>query len=245
MHDDKSPIRRWPHRLIAALAGCFLSAFVVVLQIPAGREAIGIANSIYRFIDSTVPALGVTAIWISFVLIVGGVLATWRLSRGPNEGMAKMMTEGSAVLTVALGVLVALVASLNVPTPLNVAPRSKHHHRSDHHRHRRHTPAQRTSAGSSTSAAGGASSAKPASSPASAPTSAESSPSPSQSSGGGAAPPPSSGGSSSTSGGGGGNTVTLNKTNSQNAQTGNAEGSEATSGPATNNNTESTNISIG
>jgi hypothetical protein len=230
------PTRRWPRRLIATLTGCLLSAVAVAVQIPAVREAIGIANSIYRLIDSTVPSLGVASLWIGFGLIVGGVVATWRSQR-INGSMTKMMTEGSAVLTAALGVLVALVGSFNQPTSLHVTPPTgKHHHTTHHHRHP--APAKHSSGGSST--AGGS----PHTTTTTTPTST-SAPAPAPAPAPSPSPSPSSGGSSSTSGGGGGNTVTINKSTNQTSETGNAEGPNATSGPATDNNNESTNISIG
>jgi hypothetical protein len=223
--------RRWPLRLIEAAPSCLFSAIFVAVQIPAVREAIGIANTINRFINSTVPSLGMAANWLGFALIVGGVVATWQAHRKLKDGTTKMTAEGSAVLTIALGVLVAVVSTFNHPAPPNKPPGSYEarvaKHRRTARRHRHHAPAHHpSSSGTSTP-----------SSPSPAPTSSTPTPAPSS--------PPSAGGSSTTSGGGGGNTVTINKSTEQNATTGNAEGPGATSGPATNNNNESTNISIG
>lgn len=240
MQNQEPPTRRWPFRLIAAAPGCLVSAIFVATQIPAVREAIGIAKTTYGFINSTVPSLGVAAIWIGFVLLVGGVVATWWSHRSIKDATTKMMAVGSAVLAVALGVLVAVVSTFNHPgAPSTTIPPTylgsivTHHHQSPR-RYHHHTPAHHPSTGGSKPA--GTATPSPAPSTPSVPAPA---PAPS---------PPSGGGSSSSSGGTGGNgaTVTVNKNNHQEATSGAAEGSGATSGPATNNNNEGpVSISVG
>jgi hypothetical protein len=236
MQNQEPPQRRWSRRLIVATSGCLFSAVFVAIQIPAVREAVGAAKTIYRFINSTVPSLGVAAIWIGFVLVVGGVVAAWRFHRVLKEGTTKMVAVGSAVLVMAVGGLVAVVSTLSQPgPPSSTAPPSYvasvgRHHRSPRHHHH-HTPANRPSSGGS-KATGTPSPAPPNPTPAPAPA---------------PSPQPSGGGSSSSGGSGGnGNNVTVNKNHSQTATSGNAEGPGATSGPATNNNNEGpVNISIG
>jgi hypothetical protein len=238
--NQEHPKRRWPLRLIAAAPGCLFSAIFVAIQIPAVREAVGIAKATYRFINSTVPSLGVAAIWIGFVLIVSGVVAAWRFHRALKEGTIKMMAVGSAVLAVALGGLVAAVSTLNPPsaaTSSYEANTGSHHRRPRPHHHHHPTPAKHSSSGGSK-----ATRTPPPASPSSTPT-----PTPTPAPAPAPNPPPSGGGSSSSSGSGGNsNNVTVNKKNEQTATSGNAEGPGATSGPATNNNNEGpTNISIG
>lgn len=234
MQTQEHPKRRWPLRLIAAAPSCLISAILVAAQIPAVREAIGVAKTIYRFVNSTIPSFGVGAIWLGFVLLVAGVTAAWWFRRSLKDETTRMMAVGSAVLVVALGALVAVVSTLNQPGSLGPkSPRYEanagKHHRSTRH-HRRRTPARRPSNN------GNNTTSTPTPAPAPTPT-----PTPTPS-------PPASGGGSSSSGGSGGNgnTVTIEKNNHQEATTGNAEGPGATSGPATNNNNEGpVNISIG
>lgn len=228
--------RRWPLRLIAAAPGCLVSAIFVAIQIPAVREAIGIAKTIYGFINSTVPSLGVAGIWIGFVLVVGGVIAAWRLHRTLKEGTTKTAAVGSAVLAVVLGSLVAVISTLSQPgqssstTPPSYEASIGRHHRSPRHHH--HALTKRPSSGGS-KARGTPSPAPPNPTSAPAPTPAPS-------------PQPSGGGSSSSGGSGGnGNNVTVNKTNTPTVTSGDATGPNATSGPATSNNNEAVNISIG
>jgi hypothetical protein len=228
--------RRWPLRLLAAVPGLLVSAIVVATEIPAVREAIGIASTIYRFINSTVPSFGVAAIWVGFALFVGGAAAAWWFHRSIKEETIKVMAVGSAVLAVALGGLVAVVSTFNqhgLPTAGHnyTAAVTKHHHASHHRRH--HRPAAHTPS------SGGSKPASPASStPSSPPTTPSTTPAPSS------APAPA--GSASGDSGGNNNTITVEKDNHQEATTGTAEGSGATSGPATNNNNEGpVNITVG
>jgi hypothetical protein len=221
------PHRRWPLRLVAAIPSCLVSAILVAAQIPAVREAVGIANSVYRLTNSTIPTLGIAAIWVGFLLIVGGVIATWQSHRAIKDGTTRQLAEGSGVLATALGCLVAVIVTLGqAPVAKIAAPEYEanvpKHHRRAHHRHH----AQHSSTGNGAAKAPAPAAGKAAPAPAS-------------------SPQPSPSGGSSTSGGGGGNTVTLNKTTNLTSTTGNADGPGATSGPATNNNSESTNISIG
>ncbi len=240
MPTHEHPKRRWPLRLIAAAPGCLFSAIFVATQIPAVREAFGIAKTTYEFLNSTVPSLGVAAIWIGFLLIVGGVIAAWRFYRTLKEGTIKMMAVGSAVLAVALGGLVAAISTLNQPsagTSGYTANAGKHH--STHHQRQHHhpPPAKHSSSGGS----------KATAAPSPAPTNSTPTPAPAPAPAPASSPSPSGGGSSSSSGSGGnGNKVTVTKSNEQTATSGNAEGTNATSGPATNTNNEApTNISIG
>jgi hypothetical protein len=235
--------RRWPFRLIMAIGGCLFSAIFVATQIPAVRETVGIAKTIYGFINSTVPSLGVAAIWIGFVLIGGGVIAAWQFHRTLQDGTIKMMAVGSAVLAVALGGLVAAISTLNQPSAAtsNYTASTGIHHRSTRRRHRHHpTPAKHSSSGGS----------KATTAPSPAPTNSTPAPASQNPTPAPAPSPPPSGGGSSASGGSGSNgndnKVTVTKSNEQTATTGNAEGTDATSGPATNTNNEApTNISIG
>jgi hypothetical protein len=220
--------RRWMRRLITAVSACLFSAVVVAIQIPAARDAIGIAKTIYHFTDSTVPSLGVAAVWIGVVLLVGGAATAIWLHRILREGTGQTIAVGSAGLAVMLGLLIAVVSSLNQPTPIR-GPSSytasvTKHHKTTHRRHHNRKHSSPTSP-------------KPAVAPAPAPAPANPAPSPA----------PSSGASSSSGGSGGnGNTVTVNKNTHQSVETGKAEGPNATSGSGTNNNTEGpVNISIG
>jgi hypothetical protein len=228
----RHPTRRWPRRLIAAIASCLVGAIIAAGQIPAVRETIGIAKTVYCFIDATVPSLGVAALWLSFLLLVGGVLAGRWFRRSIKEEATRRTAVGSAVIAVALGGVLAVVATVNQPvlsperTPPPYEAKVGKHHWSHGRHHHRDTAAR--SGGSKTT-----STPLPAprtdSAPALAPSSA---PSASSSSSGGS--------------GGNGNTITLNKNNHQKATSGSAEGSGATSGPATNNNNEGpVNIAIG
>lgn len=218
--------------------GELFSAIFVAIQIPAVREAVGIAKTTYRFISSTVPSFGVAAIWIGFVLIVGGVVAAWRFHRAFKEGTIKMMAVGSAVLVVALGGLVAAVSTLNQPSAATSSYEANTGSQHRSHRHHHHpTPAKHSSSGGS----------KTTGAPPPTPVPPNSTPTPTPSPAPAPNPPPSGGGSSSSGGSSGnGNSVIVSKHKEQTATSGNAEGPGATSGPATNNDNEGpTNISIG
>lgn len=236
MQTQEHSTRRWPLRLLATAPGCLISAIFVATQIPAVREAIGIIQTIYRFINSTVPSFGVAAIWVGFVLLVGGAVAAWWFHRSIKEETVKMMAVGSAVLAVALGGLVAIVATFNQHSP-STASRSytaivtKHHPAARHRRRRRPVSHAPSSGGSKPAAPAGSTSSAPAATP-------STTPAPSS------APAPA--GSASGDSGGNNNKITVEKDNHQEATSGNAEGSNATSGSATNNNNEGpVNITIG
>jgi hypothetical protein len=220
--------RRWPLRLIAAAPSCLVSAIFVATQIPAVREAIGITKTIYRFINSTVPSLGIAAIWAGFALLVGGVVAAWWFRRSIKEDTAKMMAVGSAVLAVALGGLVAVVSTLNQPSVPAAgtyhAETPTTHHRVVHHHHRRRPDSHRPpSGGTKPASSTGSTPSIPASTP-------PSTPAPSSS--------PAPAGSASGDSGGNNNTVTVEKNNHQTATSGNATGENAKSGEAKNENNE-------
>lgn len=214
------PSARRLFRLVAIIGGWIASVVAVATHFTTPSEALEFAETVYRFVNSTIPTLGVAGIWLGFLVLVGGVTAAWSYSRSRHE--KKTMAVGSAVLVMVLGGFIATVASLDQPIPkptpaeAKANPTGKHHH----HKGKRHKPSKPSGQpGSPTPAPTTAP-------PASAPTPAS---------------PPSGG--SSTSGGGGGNKVTIIEKNEQNARSGDATGASAKSGEATNNNSK--NISIG
>jgi hypothetical protein len=230
------------HRLIAAISGCLFSAVFVSVQIPAVRETVGAAKTLYGFIDSTVPSLGVGAIWIGFVLLLVGAACAWQMHRVLKEGTPKMVAVGSAMLVMAVGGLVAVVSTLNQHSPLAAPPEhyvagvtSKHHRNSRRHHSSHHATTRPSSSGSKPA---------PTASPTpSAPTSPPSTNTPSATPTPSSSPAPSN---SSSGSGGDNNTITVNKNNHQIATSGSATGENASSGEAkTENNEGPVNITIG
>jgi hypothetical protein len=124
--------------------GLAFNAVVVAIQIPEVRETVGVAQTTYHFIHSTAPSLGVAAIWLGFVLLLAGAAGTWRAHHTLAEGTAKTVAVGSAVLAMALGVLVAVEGSLNQPsrltTPGTYTAKVPSRHSTAHHRRHRPTP---------------------------------------------------------------------------------------------------------
>jgi hypothetical protein len=219
VHDqEETPTRRGPRRILAAVSGCLFSAVVVSVQIPAVREAIGAAKTLYRFTNAIVPSLGVGAIWIGFALLLVGVGSAWRLHRMLKEGTAKTVAVGAAVIVMAFGGLMAVVSTFSqrgtvIAPEVAVAKVVTKHHKKTPRRHH-HTTSRPSSSGS-----------KPAPTPTSTPS---------------ATPPPSSSpapSNSSSGSGGNGNIVTLNKNNHQTAESGDVTGG-GTSGEAKNENNE-------
>lgn len=250
---------RWSRRLIAATGSCLVSAIIVAIQIPQIRDTLGIAQTAYGFIHSTVPSLGVAATWIGFALMLAGVTAIRHLYRVRANDAGRTAAVGTAVLVVAIGGLVAVESSFDrsttqIPSTNDVALGTTKPHRHPRRRPRRpvyHSPKGGRRSSSSASPTPGAPSTPTTPPTTTSPTPATTATSPTTTTPAPSPPPTkpnegSGGGSSSSGSGGNNNTVTVNKNNSQNAGSGNATGENARSGEAKNENNEGpVNISIG
>jgi hypothetical protein len=236
---------RWSRRLIAATGSCLVSAIIVATQIPQIRDTVGIAQMAYGFIHSTVPSLGVAAIWIGLTMMLAGAAAMRRLYRVRANGAGRTAAVGAAVLVVAVGGLVAIESSFDrsttqTPSTSYVALTTKHH-RSPRRRPRRpvyHSPkgGRRSSSPASPATAAPSTPAAPPTTTSPAP--ATTTPAPTTTT---PAPPTSnegSRGSSSSGSGGNGNNVTVNKNNTQTTSSGSATGEGARSGEAKSENNE-------
>jgi hypothetical protein len=252
-HDTTRRFRR----LIAAAGSCLVSAIIVATQIPQIRDTVGITQTAYGFIHSTVPSIGVAAVWIGFALMLAGAAGMRQLYRVRANDAGRRVAVGAAVLVVAVGGLVAIESSFEqstarVPGTNDVAQVIVKDHRSPRRRprrpadhspkggHRSNPPASPTTVAPSTPTAS-PTTASPTSATAPAPTTTTPAPSPPP-----AKPNNGSSGSSSSGSGGNNNTVTVNKNNNQEASSGNATGENARSGEAKNENNEGpVSISIG
>jgi hypothetical protein len=244
-HSNNSSRRPW-RRLVAAAAFILISVLWSTVRLPVLDEGIGIAHSGLQRIGVLAPALGRAGeVWVGFGLMVGGgiVLSLWR--HFPTDKQTKMALTGSATLLIAVGIALALDATIGEhEAPIHgesiaEVRRGRHVHRVGRHTRKRRAH-RRSNAAPSTSAGGASQSQRPR--PAVAPTSPTHTPS---AAGGGTGSGTSSSGSGSGSGNGDGNTITLDKQTNQSAQSGSTTGANSASGDATNSNTESVNISIG
>jgi hypothetical protein len=234
---------RRSRRLIAAAGSCLVSAIIVATQIPQIRDTVGIAQTAYGFIHSTVPSLGVAATWIGIALMLAGAAVMRCLYRVRANDAARTAAAGVAVLVVALGGLVAIESSLDrsttqTPSTNYVALGSTKHHRSPRRRPRRpvyHSPKDGRRSSSPASPATAAPSTPAAPPTTTSPAPATTTPAPTTTT---PAPPPTSNEGSSGSSSGNNNNVTVNKNNTQTTSSGNATGEGARSGEAKSENNE-------
>jgi len=220
MQNPNDPQRHVLRRWTTCAVGLIGSAVVVASQFPAVRDSLGIARKLIKSIESFAPTLGVAGIWGGFIAMVVGATLAWRSWRSPIVGVSRQVAVGSSVLAIALGGLVAGLASLGLPGATGstaIASTPTHHKTPRHRRHKRHHQHVAHLAPKA-----------PASVPAVPTTSGMNAPTPS--------PTTQSAPTSSSAAGSGGNDnkVTVTQSNHQEASTGPASGDHAESGDATN-----------